>query len=293
MARFDLSIVVAEVSGWPHAGPTLGAVARSCIGLRIEVIVVAAQRLSLPPDDATAEFRWIATSPSSLVPVRWGEGIAAASAPIVACLTTELIVAPSWAPSLLAALRDGAVGAGGAVAVGPGSTASTSGMYLLRFGRFLPRRAPVDPHAQHIAGDGAMYVRSHVLDHPDLLARGFWEVEFHRRWLAAGLRLFHDPAPHVQLQGTISLGSGIALRYHHGVQYGMSVAEGGESARIRLLALAPALPFVLTFRALRRATDSLTPVSVIVRAVAPLLMFAGAWSAGEAVGAWRAKRVVR
>lgn len=289
MVSFDLTAVVAEAHGWPGLGPTLSSIAESCHGLRVEVIVVAPREAAWSSEVEGMSCKWIRTASASLVPVRWGEGIAVASAPVVACLTTELAVLRSWAPTLLEGLRAGAVGAAGAIALAPGASAATTGMYLLRFGRFLPRSASRDEHARHLPGDGAVYLRDRVLEHADLLASGFWEVDFHQRWIAAGHRLSQESIALTCLHGSTTVRDGLALRYRHGLQYGKSMVQAHGSSRLRHVALAPLLPFVLTVRAMRRAAGSVTSPAVLARGVIPLLLFSAAWSAGEMLGAWRAE----
>lgn len=290
MNTFDLTVVLAEAPGHPELEPALSSIVRSCDGLTVELLVVGDQASAMGAMPSTWSARRVPSAPDSLVPVRWGEGISTALGPVVACLSTEFSVAPGWSATLLGSVGDKVVGAAGAVALAAGATPPTTAMYLLRFAQFLPDRAATAVAATNIPGDGAMYLREKVLEHPDLLAAGFWEIEFHRRWLAAGDRLVLDRRPLVTFHGETDLRAGIALRYHHGVNYGSTMVLRNRSNFMRHVLLAPIVPLVLFSRITRRAARLRGGLVLVLKSVAPLAALTCAWSLGEVIGAIRARR---
>ncbi len=157
-------------------------------------------------------------------------------------------------------------------------------MYLLRFAAFLPNPELPGP-CRNIPGDGALYRRDQVLAHPDLLAEGCWEIEFHRRWLDAGETLHLEPVPLVQFHGPATLRDGMALRFRHGRGYGSSMVLRHRHSPWRHFLGAPLLPPLLIGRIARQVRATGGSWGMMARAFLPLLALTGAWAAGEAVGA--------
>ncbi|MEO5800816.1 MAG: hypothetical protein ABIZ70_10620 [Gemmatimonadales bacterium] len=283
MSRIQLSVIVAVAPGHPALESTLDSLAAALPGITAEVIVVGGSPVVHPSIEI---LRHVAAAPDMLVPEAWGVGIATAAGEIVGCLSTEFIVQQEWAKSLLPMVRDQVAGAAGAIAIAPHSSGATTGMYLLRFAPFLPgSEAPAT--RDNIPGDGALYRREKILEHPDLLAEGFWEIEFHRRWLAAGDSLVFDPTARITFLGPVSLAEGVALRYRHGVTYGSTMVLRHSNSRMRHILLAPILPLVLTGRIARRLKARGGSLAPLIRSLPALLALTSAWSAGEAVGAMR------
>src|SRR5690242_20152383 len=109
MSPFDISIIVAEAPGRPDVDATLESIEQACAGIAAEVLVVRpGGRKALRPSSAVT-IRELVVDDSTLVPVRWGVGVRAASAPAFGCLTTEFTVHPEWARASLAALTGPAV----------------------------------------------------------------------------------------------------------------------------------------------------------------------------------------
>ncbi len=78
MTAFDLSVVVAIAPGHPEIEPTLRTVETSSAGLSIEVVLVGDEIGQLPVVPPHLVIRQVPSAAGSLVPVRWGEGIALA-----------------------------------------------------------------------------------------------------------------------------------------------------------------------------------------------------------------------
>lgn len=284
MTTPELSIVVAIAPTAPDPTATLASVAAATQGRRIEVLLVGASGATMPEGSTPLPIRHLESAPESLVPVRWGEGIVAATAPIVACLSSEFTVSPGWAGTLAERLVGPCVGAATAITLAPRASAATTAMYLLRFGAFLPQGG-ADGAVRNIPGDGALYRRADILAHPALLAEGFWEIEFHQRWLAAGLTLHLDPSPQLQFHGPAPLHDGMLLRFRHGRGYGAAMVLRHNHSSMRHILGAPLLPALLIGRIARRVHAAGGSVGMVGRAFLPLLALTGAWAAGEATGA--------
>jgi hypothetical protein len=92
---------------------------------------------------------------------------------------------------------------------------------------------------------------------------------------------FHGPSRFVAM---------VRQRCVHATHLGETrVRDRGESP-LALTLRAPAVPFLLTARALRRAIPNPWGRAAIARGVIPLLIYSVAWAVGEVVGAWRARR---
>ncbi|MES2125013.1 MAG: hypothetical protein V4503_10050 [Gemmatimonadota bacterium] len=287
---FDLSVILAEAIDNPGLDRSLAAINCACAGIPTEVLVVRPSgRPPLPASDSLT-LREIAAGESTPVPDRWGLGVAAAQAPIFACLTTELEVYPDWARAVLAALRDGVVGTAGTIALKPGAGRVASAVYFVRFNAFLPQSAATSHAGHNIPGDTGVYRREAVMAYPELLSEGFWEADFHRRFRAEGkpLRLLDQPLAFFDT--AIGLRAAMKLRAHHARGFGETrVARYGESA-YRLLLAAPLVPVVLLLRILRRAAGSRGAFGLAIRVLPALTLLCAAWGWGEATGAVAARR---
>ena len=287
---FDLSVILAEAKENPDVGPALAAIERACAGIRAEILVVRpAGRPALPPG-GTVVLRDVIADEDSLVPDRWGLGVAAAQAPVFGCLTTELTVHPEWARTLLDALRTGAGGAAGTIALQPGTGMVAAAVYFVRFNAFLPRPEAGLHVADNIPGDTAAYRRDAVMAYSELLSEGFWEAEFHRRFKADGVALMMTGRPLASFHSAVTLRSILRLRARHGHGFGVTrVARDGDSAA-RILLAAPAVPIVLLVRIVRRAARSPGALLLAIRVLPVLALICGAWAWGEAAGASSARR---
>ncbi len=268
---------------------SLEAIEHACAGLAVEVLVVRPLGRPPLPSFGSVSIREIVAAEETLVPDRWGQGIQVAQAPVVACLTSELIVSQEWARVLIAALNGVAVGAAGAIGLSPGSGMTATAVYLVRFSAFLPGRGTGSHSDRNIPGDSAAYRRDPVMAHPDLLSAGFWEAEFHRRFHADGSRLILVDDTLSLFRSSVGLRTAMQLRKRHGHGFGMTrVRQHGESP-MRVILAAPAVPVVLLVRVLRRAAGSPGAVRIAIRALPALAMLCAAWAWGEASGAWAAR----
>jgi hypothetical protein len=209
---------------------------------------------------------------------------------VVAFTTEQLRVAPGWARSLVEVLGRGVVGVGGPIALDPRADTGTAAAHLIRFSAFLPGAHRERQRVDGIAGDNAAYLLAEVTKHPDLLADGFWEVEFHRRFAAAGLTLEMVPGATASFVGPVSMGALAHLRYVHAREFGATRVRRHGASRWRIVLAAPLVPFVLLARMRRRALADPSTAARLTGLLPRLALLATAWAAGEALGALTAGR---
>jgi hypothetical protein len=288
-----ISVILARAGPASRLAASLRAVVASCTGLAAEIIVAGADAGELPAE-LREQARCAAAPGARLVPERWGAGLAAATAPVVAFTTSQFEVSAAWARTLLDAVRrdDTVAGAAGTIGLAPGATASEAAVYLLRYSAFLPGAVSEPNAVPDIPGDNAAYRRAALLAHPDLLARGFWEVEFHRRFTPHE-RLLMLPETLATFHGPVALGAMMRERFRHGAEFGASRVRDHGQSRWRVIGAAPAVPLVLTARVARRARRRPAGTRLLASCAPALLALAGAWAAGEAFGAAGAGRVSR
>jgi len=242
---------------------------------------------------APAEQEWevpcasISVPPGTLVPAQWGAGAVATSAPVVAFTTTDMIVDPSWAGTLLRAVQEGAAGAAGEIRVATHAGINVRAVYLMRYSAYAP---PITPGpVRDIPADNAAYARTVLNLVPDL-AGGFWEAELHRRLPPEAGPLMLVAGAGATLVSAPSPTAFVRQRYRHGVRFGaFRVSAGGEAA-LAILLRAPLVPAVLLARIGRRCLARPGLRRTYVACFPLLLVFAVAWALGEAMGALRPGR---
>ncbi len=282
-----ISVVVACVEAGRTIERCLAALDVALAGLDAEVIVVDASR------DGTAARaeRWRGTvptqvirrGPGTIVPMLWADGLAASRGRAVAFSTGHCLVTPGWAHALLDTLRDGAVGAGGPLALDDDTSPTDWAVYFLRYSAFLPFTGPVRWDVREIAGDNAAYRRDALDRHASSFAEGFWEVDFHRRVRAEGGRLAMVPEAVVRFGRSFPFATIASHRFTHGRQFGAERSAAGTGALVRVAAAAPVVPLVLLGRIARRIGRR--EAGRYVQSLPALLALASAWAAGEACGA--------
>ena len=218
------------------------------------------------------------------IPHLWRDGIVAARAPWVALLSAHCIPQPDWMATVLA-LEWSAVdaGIGGWFDIDTAAVASDWAIHLLRYVHFAQPRA--ESGCSNIAADNAVYRRSEVLCHQDLLERGFWEPEFHRRFFAKGQQLRLAPELRVVHSNRYTVAQFAHQRRDHGFMFGSDRARGLGHGKLLLYLLAsPLIPAVLwaKIEAATRRTDWRNNAPRGTRFW--LLYFIAQWARGEARG---------
>lgn len=223
-----LSIVVAVKDGADNLPALLEALKGR--GEDTEVLLICAG--TAPAADGVTAYSF---PTETLVPSLWSEGIRRAKGRGVALTTAQFVPRADWLERLRSADLMRWAGIGGAIDNDPASSARNWAIFFLRYSAFAPPLA--EGETDEIAADNAVYDRTAILEHPDLLQEGFWEPSFHRRFLAAGKKLALDPELVVVHHGTVSAESFADQRYQHGRAYGIERAERGSAVRKLILLL--------------------------------------------------------
>lgn len=289
----QLSVVIADGSEGRSLESALDAIDAACAELRWELIVVGEQALpNLGSSAIHARHARRITLPSgTLTPVLWGAGASAARGRVVAFTTTQMLVAAGWGRALHDAIGGNGVGAAGTIGLAPGTDGATAALFFVRFSAFLPESVHAGAKTvRDIPGDNAAYLRSAILRHEDLLAEGFWEVEFHRRFEREGHTLSLLSNAEALMRGPTEFSAATRQRFEHAAEFGASrVDRHGESAW-RVVLAAPLVPWLLLLRIGRRVLPYSRYRMPFVAALPWLFVLSVAWAAGEAAGAMRSGR---
>lgn len=222
--------------------------------------------------------------PHARIPHLWRDGIVAARAPWVALLTAHCIPHPGWLHAVLA-LEWKAIdaGIGGWFAIDDSASACDRAIHLLRYVNFS--RPRMQDGCTNIAADNAVYRRSELTCHQDLLERGFWEPEFHRRFFDKGLRLRLSAEVQVEHRNRYTVAQFSHQRRDHGFMFGSDRARGlGRGMLVLYLLGSPLVPVVLWVKVemSRRRMGLQVPAPWATRLW--LLYFTAQWGVGEARG---------
>jgi hypothetical protein len=286
-----LSVIVASVDATRTLGECIRRLRRSCASLDAELIVVDASRESAAARNAAEAADSVVVLPyGTLVPRLWAEGYRRSRGRIVAFTLGQCLVAPAWAPALVAAFDRGATGAGGPFAIADGTGPIDWAIFYLRYSAFMAAALGSGRTEGEIAGDNAAYRRDALDRHAAAFDDGFWEIDFHRRVRSDGGWLAAVPEAGVEYAGSAPLRTMIGHRFAHGRHFGTGRAR--SHGRLRIVAAAPIVPFVLAARAARRVAGSIRERWRFLAALPWFLALAAAWAVGEARGALTATPAV-
>jgi len=220
---------------------------------------------------------------NSLVPQLWREGIVAARAEKVALSTAHCVPAAGWVDRLIATDMTVLPGIGGVVVNDEAADAKAWAIYLLRYISFSPPQQK--RQVAEIAADNAIYRRRDVLEHADLLEKGFWEPSFHSRFRQAGMVLELHPELRVRHHNKYTARQFFAQRLAHGKAFGLArVRKISNGKRLLLIALSPLLPVVFLSKIVRAVVHNGRYTAKLFIASPWILMFLFAWGLGEAQG---------
>ncbi|MEO5580740.1 MAG: hypothetical protein ABIR58_08775, partial [Gemmatimonadaceae bacterium] len=214
-------------------------------------------------------------------------GLGRANGRHIAFMTGHSTVPQNWARDLMASLGGDVAGAGGPLVLSVNSSLTDAAIYFLRYSAFMPA-AEAFPHpAKEIAGDNAMYRGDILRSHSDSFADGFWEVPFHHLIHAEGYSLMMVPGAAIDFGRSFTLSAISSQRFAHGRHFGAWRANVGGTSKIRIMAAAPVVPFLLLARMASRVVRSRPRMLARFGASSPLILWLGiCWALGEARGAW-------
>jgi hypothetical protein len=291
-APAKLSIIV----GVQHAQDNLPDIVRALRpGARPEMELIVCHTPADPDVPALLgenQIRIVCSPEGSLIPHLWRDGILAASGERVGTTTAHCIPAADWVDALLAADLGQTAVLAGTIENDPEADAKGRAIFLQRYAVFAPPQAKREVH--NPAADNALYRRSDLLRHRDLLQRGFWEPSFHDRFRAEGLHLALDPSLRVVHRNRYSARQYMGQRLAHGREFGLARASSRPlPQRLLLVLLAPAVfPLVLS-RIVRRALGKPALRKQLATAWFWLPVFLLAWVVGEASGYLASLRLQR
>jgi GT2 family glycosyltransferase len=211
-------------------------------------------------------------------------GLRAARGPVVALTEDHARVAGDWARALLDALeRHPEAGAVGGAVDCDNDGALYRAVYYCDFGRY---RNPLTEGPAWFVSDSNVAYRREALDLvADAWAGDYHETAVHDALVRAGRTLVLTPAAVVwQKRRGLTFGMALKERWVWARSYaGTRVHGRGLAARLPLAAGTPLLPFLLTWRIVRRAMHGGWG-GEILPLVPLLLLLHTAWAAGECAG---------
>jgi hypothetical protein len=282
-----VAIIVASVDALATVAESLGGFLREA-GTLGDVLLVDASR------DGTAEeasrrfpeVKVLRRPPGCLVPELWRDGLLAApGARYIAFSTAQMVPRPGWLPALFNSLGEEGAATGGPIAPGGSLGAFDSAVALHRYGAYWPPLS--GPRRPEPPGDNALYRRDALDGLSPVWQRGFWEVEVHRALRAQGRAIGWSDRAVVEYRGGDRIRPTLSRRFSHARRYGSGRARGrGLGYRLTRTILAPTIPALLGFRAirsLRKHPEAGRSMAATLPALVPILT---AWAIGEAIGSW-------
>ncbi len=283
---FDLSVIVPSVNGISDLKGCLDALFAS-EGASLEVIVVdrtnEAQRWTVERDYPDAVL--IRVPPGTTIPEMRKIAIRRAGAPAVAVIEDHVLVPPDWARRMLDALEEGHDVVGGAVENAATDTLTDWAAFLCEYSSVLPP-LPAGP-STWLPGNNVIYRRA-VLERFDaVLDDHGWENRLHDAMRAGGVELIMRPDIVVGHKMHYSFGLYISQRFLYSRSYaGARVAGAPLAHRLKMGALAFALPPVIFLRTVSRIRAKNYHVDKLIRSLPHQVAFAVSWGVGEIVGYW-------
>lgn len=283
-----MSVIVASLDSSRSIARCLDALTESCRDLNPEVIVVQAGHEPVLDRALAAypEIRLVSLPADTLTPQLWSAGLALSTGTVAALTTGHCFVARNWASDLLRAIEGGAAAAGGPLRLHPDATAVDAAIFFLRYSAFIEGRE--DGPVADLAGDNSAYRRDMIPPSSWAIDTGFWELEVNRAIRSSGGSLAWVDSAVADFGMSFRLDSICRHRFAHGRLFGKARVRDGAASRLRIVLGSPLVPFVLAFRAATRVARIPSYRMRFVTALPSLLLIAGFWAAGEAVGALEA-----
>ena len=281
-----LSVVVPSVNGWNDLAACLTALAGERADVSIEVLVP--ERCGAPVRDSLRKrFSWVTVlpvPPTASIPEMRAVAFDAATAPSVAVIEDHIIVPRGWARDLLIA-RETAPVVGGAIRNAATEHLVDWAAFLCEYSQLLPP-LPAGP-SRRLAGNNTVYQRELLQRHGDATHAGKWEDHLHDALRNDGVALICRPDIVVDHKKHYTLGEYLTQRYWFARSYaGTRFAPDDRWRRIAYGVGALALPPLLLWRTVSRASRKHVGRSLVWRSIPLIALFTCAWAAGELAGYW-------
>lgn len=256
--------------------------------LRYEILLCHAADDPLPPDlPAREDMRPVVGVPGALIPELWRDGFVAAQGGWVATLTAHCLPGPDWlrrAFALITQDSDEPLAAfGGAIVAPLDADRVAQAIQLLRYADAGPGLAR--HRVSDVSADNALYLRKAVLDCSDLLGDGFWEPNYHRRFLAGGMVMEMIPDLVVTHRNRYSAVEFMRQRRRHGRVFGRHRSSGSSRWMqwARLLASPAAFP-IFAFKQTRKVLSRPVLRAEFLPSAFWFYAFMANWCWGEIIG---------
>ena len=188
--------------------------------------------------------RIISAKNGTRIPLLWRDGIREAKAEKVALTTAQCIPSPDWLGQLLTYdLSENLVAVGGAIKNVKNDTPVGRAIHLLRYINYTKSRASGE--VLDLAADNALYRKTDILKHKDLLEIGFWEPSFHERFKIDELKMLFDNELLVEHRNCYTVKQFMNQRFSHGIEFGRERARSMTLARrLMMIGLSPLIPLI-------------------------------------------------
>jgi glycosyltransferase involved in cell wall biosynthesis len=282
----DLSVIIPAVNGTDDIAGCLDALRRS-EGVTLEVIVAdrmgEAQRWTIERDYPSV--RLIRVPPGTTIPAMREVAIRAATAPAIAVIEDHVIVPPDWARRMLDALAEGHDVVGGAVENAATGSLIDWAAFLCEYSAVLPP-LPAGP-STWLPGNNVIYRTEVLRRFGAVLAEHKWENRLHDAMRAEGVELIMRPDIVVGHKMHYTFGLYMSQRYLYSRSYaGARVAGWPLAARLKMGAMAFALPPLVLMRTVTRIRAKRYHVDKLIRSLPLQVAFAVSWGMGEIAGYW-------
>lgn len=282
-----LTVVVASIESSRSLRKSVESIQRSAKSLDAEIIVVDASRDdSASIAETLGGISVLKREPGTLAPELWASGIRVSRGQVVALTTGHCVVGEEWAPALISALDSGLQGAAGGLELANETSVTDWAVFYLRYSEFMYESVSDRRPVPMIPADNAAYRGEEIRAYMANRKGGFWEVDYHRaiQERAAG-QLGLVRAAGARFDKSFPLRTIAEHRFAHGRHFGAWRVAKGMVPKARAVATAPLVPFVLAARARKRVWPHAAHRLRFAKAAPTFLLLAGAWAAGEAIGA--------
>ena len=238
----------------------------------------------------TVDIQWIDCEFPYSLPRLLGQGLAAASADIIAITEAHTTVAPDWAEAVLKAHHENtATIIGGIVEPKALESLSDWALYYADYGQFLP---PYDSHhATEVPGNNVSFKRAiFPADRSQFLDSGFWKTFYVDEQKRQGHNSVQISTIIAYYNRRISLLQLLHRRFTHGRCFGGMQAETKRWYWRGLFAiLGLLLPLILFWRQMRKLWVKKSHRGRIMRVSPAIGLAVLAWSLGEWWGTIKGK----
>ncbi len=280
-----LDLLVAAPANASHLETCLRALARACECTNADALITVAHAGAVV-SALQAQFfcvQWIACEPRAPLPQLWGRALAQTNGEWIAILDAECAVGEGWLAAALTRCDQGAVIFGGVVEPRDLRTRTDWAAYCCDYGAFMQ---PLDDGIAHeVAGNNLLMRRALLSRAPEFAAPQFWKAHFVRALQAQGIATLNAPSLVIHYSKRYALRAWLYRRMIHARCFAaMRVANASTMRRMTFALLAPALPFVLLVRMLRRLLPKRRHARELWSSLPQIWLGMCAWAFGEWCG---------